>query len=194
MISEAEQPNLLDREILQKIRRKARQLVGKAGFRSSDCEDIEQELALRLLEGMRNFKPERGQSGPFVSTILCRAANSLLRAQNARKRQNIYRHRPLVNEGDDSTMGDIASTVQPSHEARVDLAHDVAKIVDRLPQRMRELAESLKHETIGEIARRDDVSRSAIYGRIARLRKAYLVAQTKNTNFAPGALSAFCEE
>lgn len=185
MISEVEQPSLLDREILQKIRRKARRLVGRASFSASDREDIEQELMLGVLKGMRNFQPERGRFEPFVSTILCRAANSLLRAQNARKRQNVYRHQPLDMDRNYSAMGGNVGRVEPFHEVCVDLAHDVTAIVDQLPRRMRELAESLKHETIGEIARRDNVSRSAIYGRIARLRKAYIVAEKKKNILRP---------
>jgi len=48
------------------IRRRARRLVGVAGFRSSDTEDIEQELAIHLLKSLPNFDPGKAAYDTFV--------------------------------------------------------------------------------------------------------------------------------
>jgi len=37
---------------------KARRLVGKAGFTENDVQDIEQDLAMHLLENMYKYNPE----------------------------------------------------------------------------------------------------------------------------------------
>ena len=52
------------------IRRKARLLVGRAGFSRDDREDIEQELLLRLLQSIPLLDPNRGHPNVFITTIV----------------------------------------------------------------------------------------------------------------------------
>lgn len=200
MIARTDQPNPLDRETWRRIRRKAKQLLGKAGFRQADREDIEQELALRVWGGLRNFDPEVGCSGAFVATVLERAANSLLRLRNSHKRGNGHGHRPLTIEYEDpeeGAAGDetalVLCSTEPSHESIFDLTHDVTVVLDQLPPRLRELAEELKQRSVTEIARRTDVSRSTIYAQIKQLRAAFAGADRKIFSQSSGASRALCE-
>src|SRR5262249_42598198 len=55
------------------IRRKARQLVGRAGLRFQDVPDIEHEIAVRLLQGLRWFDPNRAPRDPFVTHLVSNA-------------------------------------------------------------------------------------------------------------------------
>ena len=182
------------------IRRKARQLVGRAGFRPGDREDIEQELALRLWQGLRNFNPEAGSPGAFAATVLSRAAHSLLRRRNCRKRGKGHVHLSLATEYEDSegnVTGDQADLVLSSadrpHEVAFDLAHDVDVVLSQLPSHLRQLAEDLKHESVSQIARRAGVSRSTIYTRIAELRSAFLAAEHRKSSPPSDTRRAFCE-
>ena len=200
MIARTEQPNPLNRENWRQIRRRAKQLVGKAGFRPADREDIEQELALRVWDGLRKFDPEVGQCGAFVTTVLERAANSLLRLRNSHKRGNGHTHRPLTIEYEDPEEGAAGDetalalcSAEPSHESVFDLAHDVAVVLDQLPPRLRELAEELKQRSVTEIVRRTDVSRSTIYKRITELRAAFTGADRKIFSQASDTSRAFRE-
>ena len=200
MIARTGQPNPLNREIWRQIRRKAKQLVGKAGFRPADREDIEQELALRVWSGSRNFDPEVGHCGAFVTTVLERAANSLLRLRNSHKRGNGHGHRPLTIEYEDPEEGAAGDetalalcSTEPSHESVFDLAHDVAVVLDQLPPHLRELAEELKQQSVTEIFRRTDVSRSTIYKRITELRAAFTRADRKIFSQASDTSRALCE-
>jgi RNA polymerase sigma factor (sigma-70 family) len=201
MIARADNHSItLSPQAWRSVRRKARQLIGRAGFRAFDREDIEQELALRLWEGLRNFDPEAGSPGAFVATVLARAAHSLLRRRNSRKRGKGHVHCSLATEYEDSEgnlTGDQTDLVlcgaDRPHELAFDLAHDVAVVLAQLPPRLRELAEDLKHQSVAQIARRAGVSRSTIYGRIAELRAAFADAERKNRRDRSDTRRAFCE-
>jgi RNA polymerase sigma-70 factor, ECF subfamily len=171
--------DILCRHARQRIRRKARQLIGKAGLKPADREDLEQELALRLWRGLKDFDPSLGHSAAFVTTVLDRAANSILRLRNSIKRGSRHAHQVLLPptiEEDDPDGGECSTEIgvsEVSHEATVDLVHDVAIVLSRLSPALRALAEDLKHRGITEIVASSGVARSTIYARIARLRAAF---------------------
>ena len=52
------------------IRSKARTLIGKAGFTSADCEDIEQELALDLLVRLEHYDPKKSKRSTFMTRVV----------------------------------------------------------------------------------------------------------------------------
>jgi RNA polymerase sigma factor (sigma-70 family) len=189
---------ILCRHARHRIRRKARQLIGKAGLRWADRDDLEQELTLRLWRGLRDFDPALGSPGAFVATVLERAAHSILRLRNSEKRSCRYVRQlgpapAMQNDGEpDESCGDIASP-SASHEAAVDLTHDVAIVLQTLPSPLRALAEELKHRGISEIAVRSGCSRSTIYARVAQLRAAFRFADQENPRSESDTLSAFCE-
>jgi len=70
------------------IRRKARQLVRRSCFRVWEPEDLEQALALCLLQRLRAFDPAKGPRGPFVVLVLTRCAANLVRDQQVRQRRH----------------------------------------------------------------------------------------------------------
>jgi RNA polymerase sigma factor (sigma-70 family) len=193
-------PSTLSPQVWRAVRRKARQLVGRAGVRPLDREDIEQELALHLWQALRNFNPEAGSPGAFVATVLARAGHSLLRRRNSRKRGKGHVHCSLTNEYEDpegNIMGDQTDLVlcdaDRPHEIAFDLAHDVDVVLAQLPPHLRQLAEDLKRQKVSEIARRTGVSRSTIYTRIAELRSAFSAAERKKSPRSSDTRRALCE-
>jgi hypothetical protein len=54
----------------QLIRQKARQLVRHPGFSKSDRPDIEQELAIELVQKYDQFDPERARETTFIARVL----------------------------------------------------------------------------------------------------------------------------
>ena len=70
------------------IKRKAKQLVGRAGFKQQDIEDLEQDLMLRLIQGLQSFNPEIAHQKSFVTAIVERAVATILRDANAGKRDH----------------------------------------------------------------------------------------------------------
>ncbi len=65
------------------IRSKARTLIGKAGFTSADCEDIEQELALDLLVRLENYDPRKSKRSTFMARVVEHRIATLLEERRA---------------------------------------------------------------------------------------------------------------
>jgi RNA polymerase sigma factor (sigma-70 family) len=190
----------LDREAWRRIRQKAKRLVGKAGLRPADREDLEQELALRVWRGLQNFQPGAGRPGTFVAMVLDRAANSLLRLRSSSKRGGRHIHQPLAPEYETSAESPDGAkatcfrwTAGASHEAAFALTHDVDVVLGRLAPSLQRLAEELKHHSVAEAARRAGLSRSTIYARIAQLRAAFVAADLRNCSLRSDTSPAFCE-
>jgi hypothetical protein len=65
---------------------KARQIIGKAGLRRSDLEDIRQQLLLYVVEHLADYDRRRGAPEAHVTMLIKTAVAMLLRERRARKR------------------------------------------------------------------------------------------------------------
>jgi RNA polymerase sigma factor (sigma-70 family) len=168
------------------IRWKARQLAGKPGFIRSDQADIEQELTLKFLNSAASFEPERGRWKGFVTKVVERHAASLLRNSRAKKRA----HRRITSLNSPVQAGsDIPTTLadsitdrdqdarrgrRPRSEEQISrLAFDLAEVLERLPPKLRDLAERLKTQSIAEAARTLGVPRTTVNGWVSQLRRRF---------------------
>ncbi len=164
--------NSLDPTIQALIRRKARQLIGRAGFRADDREDIEQELHLLLLKRLTAFDPIRGPLERFVTRVLGRYGTNLLRRQRAGKRDH-RRTRPPATAGPEGLADDARRPQRRSQEELSDLAADVANLLRQLPPTLRDLAARLQSASLAQVARDLRVPRTTLYSRIRRLRQSF---------------------
>ncbi len=184
---------VIDRFIRDLVRRKARQLVGKAGFTRSDREDIEQELYLKLLKAARLFDPTQAHWHSFATAVIERHTASLLRDKRAEKRDSrcVCSLDVVVTEDEEGPV-QLGETIgQDEYDNRrgrwprqeqelFELAQDVADVIAGLPAELRELAEALKTESLSEIARRTGVARSTLNARVQQLRERLERAGLKN--------------
>lgn len=154
------------------IRRKIKQLVGRAGFTKQDREDLEQELLLRLLQSLHLFDPEQAHRNVFVTTVIERAYAMIVRERLAKKR-NGGAIRSLDHAREKA--GDATEPVDPksSHEEQVDLATDLAEVLAKLPHDLRALAEQLKTQSLSQAARDLGVPRSTLQRQVQRLRRCF---------------------
>jgi RNA polymerase sigma-70 factor (ECF subfamily) len=152
------------------IRRKIKQLVGRAGLTRQDREDLEQELILRLLQSLHLFDPDKAHRNVFVTTVIERAVAMILRERLAKKRNG-----GAVQSLDHARekTGDSTEPVDPrrSHEEQVDLALDLAESLAKLPDDLRDLAERLKTQSLSQAARDLGVQPSTLQRRVQRLRR-----------------------
>lgn len=176
-------PGALSRYAWRRIRRKAAWLAARPGFTRFDQEDIEQELALRLWQGLGNFDPAKGNAEAFITTVLRRAGNSLLRRRCSRRRGARRVHRTLdgaCRPDDEQLIGEDPSarlsTPASSHEGAFDLVHDVAVVLEQLPSDLRDLASQLQRRSVTEVAQHMGLSRSTVYLRIRQLRARFAAA------------------
>lgn len=174
----------LSKFIADLIRRKARQLIGRAGFTQGDDEDIAQDLYLKLLKNWHSFDPSAGHPKAFAAAIVERQDANLLRDRTAEKRHHrrvcslsVIVHEPgegrvelaatIAEQEKDRRLGREGRSDQESSELR----SDVTEIVARLPDDLRDLCERLMHDTVSQVARDLDLPRSTLRAKARKLRR-----------------------
>jgi len=177
-----------DPRTAQLIRRKARRLVGQAGLRLQDRDDIEQELTLELLARRDRYDPARGAWPAFAHAVLERTGSNLVRYRRAAKR-DVQRLEPLDDEHppavDDETV-DFAAEVPvknhagDSHDETVDLDLDLAAVIAMLPAKYRTVVKLVLKRGVQGAARVLGVNRSTVYARLHELRVRAEVAPLAN--------------
>jgi len=171
----------------QLIRRKARQLVRRPGFSKSDRPDIEQELAIELVQKYGQFDPERARETTFVARVIENKAVSLVRARQAEKRHFRRNGKSLNERVSDGEGGSVerAQTVGAANAkrhtgqaARSDeevarLKLDIDAVLETLPADLRKLAEMLTEMTEYAASRQLGTSRRQVANDVARLRERF---------------------
>jgi RNA polymerase sigma-70 factor (ECF subfamily) len=146
------------------IAAKAKRLVGQYGLRPQDRRDIEQDLAVRIVDRLRTYDPARGTLETFVAMVIEQAAANLVRERRAGKRTPPPRS-PVPTE-------DVPDPLA-NEEARLsDLERDVAAVLARVPADQRAVALALMGAPVSEVARRLGCPRTTVYGRMKGLRVA----------------------
>ena len=159
------------------IRSKARTLIGKAGFTSADCEDIEQELALDLLARLENYDPKKSKRNSFMARVVEHRISTLLEERHAACRDwRLCRESlddPEWQEREEGTSR-IENQPDPTTPTRDDLAleMDLRNAVENLPPDLRDLWERLLHSNIHRVAREIGIPRTTLYYHLKRLRAA----------------------
>lgn len=167
------------------IRRKAKQLVGRAGLTNSDREDLEQDLTIKLLEAYPKFDPDVAEWKAFVKTVVERYAVNLVRDPRAAKRAP-GRHSSLhtIVDHDECglpiTLGDSftehqhdarTGTVSRTDAERFELSEDMATVIGQLPEELQDLCERLKHDNVNQVARDLNVPHTYLWRRIQKIRQ-----------------------
>jgi RNA polymerase sigma-70 factor (ECF subfamily) len=168
------------------IRTKAHQLIGKAGFTENDRQDLQQDLMMDLLQRMRHFNPAKSKKATFMTRIVQRRISTLLEARHARCRDwrmcRMSLNTPHENDrGDTREMidrVDSEGTLRPcqpdTRESEINnLRMDVARVLDTLPEDLRDLCERLRESNMAEIARETGVARTTLYDKLTRIRAAF---------------------
>jgi RNA polymerase sigma-70 factor (ECF subfamily) len=181
----------LDEFAVKLIKRKARQLVGRAGLLHADRQDLEQEMAMDLLRRLPRYDPLLAKRETFITRLVDHHAATLVEAQKAgvrdfRKRAGSLDERPENDDGEiageppvlrgkDYVRRLIAGARRD--EERLGLRADIEKILAGLPGDgrvdLRSLCERLKSASVSEISRETGVPRSTLYEAIGRLRNLF---------------------
>lgn len=168
------------------VRRKVRQIIGRAGFMPQDAEWLQQELILRILQSLPSIDPSQAHRNVFTTTVVERYVANILRDKRAQKRD--YRRIGSLNvsisvtdEGPtelSETIGQRELDARRQRHPRSDedfaqLMSDLADAITKLPGELRDLAERLKSQSVSEIAREMGVPRTTLNSRIARIRQRF---------------------
>lgn len=166
------------------IRRKVKQLIGRAGFKKQDREDLEQELFTRVLQSLPSFDPSKAHRNKFITTVVERYVANILRNKQAEKRD--HRRISSLNvtiEVADEGPTELAQTIgereldarlgrcRRSDEELAELAIDLADVIATLPESRQTLLELRKTQTMSEIADEMGVPRTTLNGWMRRIRQ-----------------------
>jgi RNA polymerase sigma-70 factor, ECF subfamily len=179
----AEYTHDLDPIVAALVRDMARRLTGRARLNDEDIEDLAQDCRAELIRKLRAFDPTKSAFEAFVVGVLRHFLANRIRDRFAAKR-NPCRVRALdalTGVVDSLSPGiDRPSRIRSEREG-TDLRLDVDALLDRLPPRLRALAERLKIQSVAEIARETGVPRTTVQSRIRSIRMRF--ASTRLTDF-----------
>jgi RNA polymerase sigma factor (sigma-70 family) len=128
------------------IRRRSKMLAGMRLFADMQCEDIEQELNLRLLRRLRKYDPSRSGIKTYITNVIRYETRELMRTQYSEKHARRRHTRSLdMCTADEGTCGlplkDQVSrfeqvrgsgrTVQDEQE-QLDLRQDLETVIARM--------------------------------------------------------------
>lgn len=185
--------NEITKYISYLINQKAHKLVYAHGFNISDRKDIEQELALEVSRCSSKFDPAKSSLKTFLSLIIDRRVQDLLRHRSAKKR-NPLKEAISFNETLDDGDGNQTQLVEllsddtdnpfdPAPNRTIDaitLKLDVDSAVALLPPELQEVCQALTTNNPSEVARIMKISRSALYSRIRAIRTIFTAAGLEN--------------
>ena len=158
------------------IRHKARQLVGKAGFTEDDRPDLEQELALDLLQRLRHYDAEKAKRTTFMTRVVEHRISTLLEARFAQcrdwRRGQVSLNEPLDDQEDAEEWLD-RLPADPNVWRDMELRFDVQRLLASLPDEHRVLCEQLREHSMAEAARNLGLPRSTLYGRLSLIRERF---------------------
>ena len=168
------------------VRRKARELVGVAGFTKQDVPDLVQELLAMVWQSLQSFDPSLGHQKALVTAVVERGAVTLLRIAKTKKRSTgSQRSLESVVDACSESQAELGDGVtdedanrrrglmQRSSEATTDLKLDIEALLESLPPDMQLLAEQLKEKSIAEIARESSVPRTTLNDSVRRLEQRF---------------------
>ena len=171
----------------QLIRQKARQLVRHPGFSKSDRPDIEQELAIELVQKFCQFDPARARETTFIARVIENKVVSLVRTRQAEKRHFRRNGKSLNETISDGEGGSVerAQTVDAANAKRhtgqvprsdeevARLKLDIDEVLETLPADLRKLAKMLTEMTEYAASRQLGKSRRQVANDVGRLRERF---------------------
>jgi RNA polymerase sigma-70 factor (ECF subfamily) len=165
---------VLDDFALRLIRRRAKSLVGKFGFTSSDRLDLEQDLILDLLQRLPKFDPQRLSPHAFVSWIVRNKVRLIVRARKRLKGQKLEC---------DETFDSLCDGAQTRHRgiereqptAAWERAEDVRAVLAQMPPELQSICELLKEKPASVVRRELCMTRKAMRTKLQAIRE-YFVA------------------
>lgn len=182
--SEAGSSNDIDSFTRGFVRKSARELAGRFGFKKQDRAEIEQRLYLKLAKELHRADPNDPKWKAFVAVTVRRHIVSMVRDQEAAKRDHRRACSLNVTVRTPEGLADLADTVgehqgtssgsRVSRQRLMELTLDVTEcIADINDDRHREFCERLKHDSIAQIARDMGIPRTTLNFWLAKLRSRF---------------------
>ena len=172
------------KEINEIIRIKVTQKIGQFGLTRQDQGDLEQAVKCDLWRRWVHFRPGGSKPATFASRLVDNAILTVFEHRTAGKR-NYHREAYSIDGTIPNRHGNGIQALsiddrdgsrwlgldQPHFTDCSDLALDVADLLIKLPDDLRELCVRLQTMSITEVARETGVPRGTLYDRLDLLKK-----------------------
>ena len=169
------------------IRKKARQLIGKTGFTSSDRDEIEADLTFKLLKNLDAFdcrpRPLERISSPRSSNAALptscetnRPKSAIIVAICSLNVVIAKKNKRMIELGDSISSQEQDARLCRNQRSNLDLAQllqDLNEVFADLPPELRELAEAMKTDSITAISRDKGIPRYTLNYRVRQLRQRF---------------------
>lgn len=164
------------------VRRQAGRLVGRAGLRPQDQDDLEQELTVELLRSLEG-QADRADCPAFLTTVVRRLAANIVRKRKAQKRDD--RGTISLEVSDAETASPLAALVSRreqdarlGRESRTDeelsgMRLDLNGFLAKLLPGDRDLLLRVMQTSLAQVARDLGVARTTLHARLGRLRERF---------------------
>jgi len=179
----------IDEFAIRLIKKRARQLIGSAGFTASDVPDLEQELALDLLTRLPKFQEGRAHRKSFIAVAIKHRVATLVESQKAAKRdfRKVAFSLDQVFTGNEGKQSDGYDRLDrekildfdgvgrglPDQNEKMARAIALDRVLQKLSPELRRLCDLLIELPISDIAKKTGLSRDTIYRRIKTLRETF---------------------
>jgi len=174
----------LDPELVKMVRHIAAKSIGKAGLKEHDLPDIEQELMLAALNGMRHYDQARSTHRAFVKVLLKTIIKRIFRDRHSASGRTCCNQESLNQELelDDETVEIIEQVnadgllEQPNSQSAMQTFHDLSMTLDiasataGLSDDLQQLCRELQKHSIAEAAQSLNLSQRKIYQDIQTIR------------------------
>jgi RNA polymerase sigma factor (sigma-70 family) len=173
----------IDPEITKLVRYEAGKAIGKTGFRKHDQEDIEQELMIAAIKALKKYDPSKGTKEVLLRSVIRNTLNSIYRYRQAQMRdwrkveslnvlvedpEETYEAVDLVT--DKGYFGGFDIEAMSPNDG-INLKMDIDSIIEKLPEKLRELCNDMKYMTVLEAAAKRKISKDTVYRQLKKIRQ-----------------------
>jgi len=165
---------------------RAKTLIGKAGYKPKDLEDIEQDLMLDLIERLDKYDSAKAKLSTFIDRIVDHKIANLLEERRAAKRDLSKTFTTLDtpfegSDGQNTTLLDITGTDEylermgyqdKSSLVNLDTEIDLDLILKKLPSDDLRILSLLAGRTLVDVAKELGMPRTTLIYKIQKIRKA----------------------
>jgi DNA-directed RNA polymerase specialized sigma24 family protein len=170
-------------DVDKRIHIRAAQVSKLDGFSSSDREDIEQEIAIRIMGRVDGYDAERGSRRMFMARLVDNAVAEIIAERRSPSRNPTGREcslDELIPDGEGSLVKRADTLDHESHLGHsgpltekdlADIHLDLAEVEGELPPRLRELCARLMQERPSDFSKRTGVPKTTVYRWRDRIRE-----------------------
>jgi len=169
--------SFLDEYVMEQTRIRAAELTDKSQLPPDQCEDIQQEMVIRLINAYKRFDPAKASMHTFASRVLDCFCMDFIRRQASKKRRGNFEVASTDISNDFSLdLYAVGDSVLDELD-REEIGLRVRSVIESLDDDLKSLCEAmLQINDRKVIAETLGIARSSVYRRIARIQAHFRAA------------------